>query len=227
MRKDVEAGLSLSDCDGAPPEGLQPAVHRDDPRGGDRRRARGLAAARRRPAREGRLAAPPDPLGDDLPDHGDGLRGGHHDGARRLPRAGLRGRLQAVRRRTAGDHEGLGGDVPRGHQLLVGAVRRRRRRLHRLPEVEGILVGAPAVGPLPPARPDEDRRDRAGGGDRALVAHARLAHLRRRAAAARARDHRQDRRQRRRRGRDGERHRLGQARRHDRRAARERARSSR
>ncbi len=54
--------------DGAPPEGLQPAVRRDDAGGGDRRCARGRAAARRRPAREGRLAAPPDPLGDDLPD---------------------------------------------------------------------------------------------------------------------------------------------------------------
>ncbi len=45
-------------------------------------------------------------------------------------------------------------------------------------------LGPPAVGPLPPAHPDEDRDDRAGGGDRALVAHAGLAHRRRRAAAA-------------------------------------------
>ncbi len=68
VRKDVEAGLPLSDCDGAPPQGLQPAVRRDDAGGRDGRRARGRAAARRRPAREGRLAAPPDQVGDGLPD---------------------------------------------------------------------------------------------------------------------------------------------------------------
>ena len=50
VRKDVEAGLSLSDAMRAPPEGLQPAVRRDDAGGGDRRCARGRADARRRPA---------------------------------------------------------------------------------------------------------------------------------------------------------------------------------
>ena len=39
--------------------------------GGDRRCARGVPAAHGRPAREGRLAAPADPLGDDLPGAGD------------------------------------------------------------------------------------------------------------------------------------------------------------
>ena len=54
--------------DGAPPEGVQPAVRRDDAGRGGGRRARGRAPARRRPAGEGRLAAPPDPSGDGLPD---------------------------------------------------------------------------------------------------------------------------------------------------------------
>ena len=58
--------------DGAPPEGLQPAVRRDDAGGGDGRCARGRADARRRPAPEGRRPAPPDQIGDGLP--GDGRR---------------------------------------------------------------------------------------------------------------------------------------------------------
>ncbi len=52
------------------------------------------------------------------------VRGRRDDRARRLPRARVRGRLQAVRRRTAGDHQGLRRDVPRRHRLLVAAVRR-------------------------------------------------------------------------------------------------------
>ena len=89
-----------------------------------------------------------------------------------------------------------------------------------VPEVEEVLVGASAVGPLPPAPADEDRHDRPAGRGRALVAHARLADQRRRAAAAGPGDHRAHRRQRRRGGSDGRRDRLGQAGRHDRRAAR-------
>ena len=94
-------GALAERLDGAPPEGLQPAVRRDDAGGGDGRCARGRADARRRPAAEGRRAAPPDQIGDGLPDDGDHLRGRRDDGARRLPGARLRRRLQAVRRRTA------------------------------------------------------------------------------------------------------------------------------
>ena len=50
-----------------PPQGVQPAVRRDGARGGDRRRARGVPAADRRPAREGRRAQAPGARRDDLP----------------------------------------------------------------------------------------------------------------------------------------------------------------
>ncbi len=83
-------------------------------------------------------------------------------------------------------------------QLLVGDVRRHRDRDRRVREVEEDTLGQAAVGPLPPARADEDRHDRPGGVGSALVAHARVAHPRRRAAAAGARDHRPHRRQHRR-----------------------------
>ena len=59
---------------GAPPQGLQPALRRDDPRRRDRRRARRVADPRRRPARDGRLAAPPGQGRDGLPAGGHGLR---------------------------------------------------------------------------------------------------------------------------------------------------------
>ena len=74
VRKDVEAGLVAERRDGASPEGVQPAVRRDDAGRGDGRCARGRADARRRPAAEGRRAAPPDQIGDGLPDDGDHLR---------------------------------------------------------------------------------------------------------------------------------------------------------
>ena len=73
----------------------------------------------------------------------------------------------------------------------------------RVLQVEEVDLGAQAVGPLPPAHPDEDRHDRAGGGGRALVAHAGLADERRGAAAAGAGHHRPHGRQRRDRGGDG------------------------
>ena len=107
--------------------------------------------------------------------------------------------------------------------LMIGGSIAAVIALHPL---EADVVGAQAVGPLPSARADEDRDDRPAGRRRALVAHARLADERRRAAAAGARDHRPHRRQRRDRGSDGRRDRLRQARRHDRRAARSRLRSS-
>ena len=56
------------------PEGLQPALRRHGARRRGRRRARGVARARRRPAREGRLAAPPGQVRDGLPDRRADLR---------------------------------------------------------------------------------------------------------------------------------------------------------
>ncbi len=106
------------------------------------------------------------------------------------------------------------------HRLLVADVPHDRRDRRQLHQVEENDLGSQAVGSLPAARADEDRHDRPAGRRRALVAHAGLADGRRRAAAAGARDHRPHRRQRRGRGGDGRRDRLGQARRHDRRAAR-------
>ena len=79
-----------------------------------------------------------------------------------------------------------------GHRLLVADV-----RVHRgwsslaSCKWKKSIVGPPAVGPLPAAHADEDRHDRPADRGRALVAHARLADQRRRAAAAGAGDHRQ------------------------------------
>ena len=53
--------------------------------------------------------------------------------------------------------------------LIVVFVGDRRR----LPVVQALEVGAAALGRVQAAGPDEDRRRRAEGGDRPLVAHAR------------------------------------------------------
>ena len=91
----------------APSEDLQPAVRRDDARGGDRRRARGLAAADRRPAREGGVAAPPGQVGDGLPDRHLRLRGRRHARHGRLHRPRVRGRLRGARRRRAAEDDAV------------------------------------------------------------------------------------------------------------------------
>ena len=67
VRKDVEAGLLLSDSLARHPKVFGPLYVSMVARRGDRRRARGMPPARRRPAREGRRAAPPGALGDGLP----------------------------------------------------------------------------------------------------------------------------------------------------------------
>ena len=59
---------------------------------------------------------------------------------------GLRERLQAVRRRTARAHEGLGADVRNRHRLLVADVHRRVRRGRGLHQVEEIHRGGAANG---------------------------------------------------------------------------------
>ena len=121
VRKDVEAGLSLSDAMARHPKVFNPlfvAMTQAGETGGVLERR---AAARRRPAREGRLAAPPGPLGDGLPGARDHLRGRRDDGARRLPGA----------RCSSSVFKEFGGELPaitqvsvivsqRGHRLLVG-----------------------------------------------------------------------------------------------------------
>ena len=124
VRKDVEAGLSLSDAMARHPKVFSPLFVAMTAGGGDGRRARGRAAARRRPAGEGRLAAPPDQIGDGLPGARDRRRGRDHARAVRLPGPRVRRRVQGIRRRTAGDHEGLGVRVERRDRLLVGDVPR-------------------------------------------------------------------------------------------------------
>ena len=74
--------------------------------------------------------------------------------------------------------------------LFVGAP---STRVHLLQEVE---VGPPALGCVQAAGPDEDRRRRPEGRDRALVADVLVAGIGRRPDHAGDRDHRQDRRQR-------------------------------
>ena len=127
VRKDVEAGLSLSAAMERHPKVFSPLFVAMTQAGETGRCARGRAHARRRPAAEGRRAEAPDQIGDDLPDARDHLRGRRDDGAGRLPRARVRGRLQAVRRRTAEAHAGVGVHVTRRHQILVGDVPHRRR----------------------------------------------------------------------------------------------------
>ena len=89
-----------------------------------------------------------------------------------------------------------GGHVAPGHQPVVPADRVRRGRRRDVPVDSQVQVGAPALGRLQAAHPDEDRRRRPEGRDRPLVADAVVADLRRRADPAGDRDHRQDRRQR-------------------------------
>ena len=127
VRKDVEAGLSLSDSMARHPKVFSPlfvAMTQAGEAGGVLEDALMRVADQ---LREGRLAAPPDQIGDGLPGARDHLRGRRDDGARRLPRAGVRGRLQAVRRRTAEDHAGLGLPLTRRHRLLVADLPARRR----------------------------------------------------------------------------------------------------
>ena len=191
VRKDVEAGLSLSDSMARHPKVFSPlfvAMTQAGETGGVLEDALMRVADQ---LAEGRRAAPPDQIGDGLPDAGDRLRRRRDDGARRLPgarcsRASSSSSAANCRRSRRSPCSCL--EVVTGYWWLMFAIHRRRDpRVH---QVEENLVGAAPVGSLPPARADEDRRDRPAGRGRALVAHARLADRRRRAAAAGARDHR-------------------------------------
>ena len=71
--------------------------------------------------------------------------------------------------------------------ILIVVPRRRGRRVHL---GQALREGTRRLGCLQAPHPDEDRRGRAEGGDRAVVAHAVGAHLRRRPDHAGDRDHR-------------------------------------
>ena len=175
VRKDVEAGLPLSRRARAPPQGLQPAVRRDDARGGDRRHARRRAAARRRPAREGRLAAPPGQGRDGLP----------AASSWPSPFGVLIALVAFLVPVFVGVFKQFGGELPDDHQVHRRAVATRSRAtgiVHRSAASRVDLVrsasgrrsdGRPqAVGHVQPAHPDEDRRHRPEGRAGPLVAHA-------------------------------------------------------
>ena len=102
---------------------------------------------------------------------------------------------------------------------VVHPVHRGRGARQRIPVLQALEVGTTALGRVQAPDPDEDRRRRAEGGDRTLVAHVLVADDGRRPDPPGDRDHREDRRQRRGRAGDGRRDRVGQVRRHDLRAA--------
>ena len=124
------------------------------------------------------------------------------------------GELPLITRFTVGLSDAVTGQW---YFLIAGAVGMHRR----LPQVEEVRLGPPAVGRLPPAHPVQHRQDRAEDLARALVAHVLGALRRRRADHARDRGDRPDRRQRRRRQGDGRRDRVRQVRWLDRNAAKE------
>ena len=198
---------------GAPPTRLQPPLCRDGRGRRGRRRPGSVAPACRRPAPARRGAAAPDPVSDGLPDHGDRVRDRRDDGARRVPRARLRRRLQAVRRRTALHDADLRDALARRRWLLVADDRGNRRDRGDADARQAHRKGAPGDRPRVAESPHEDRRDRPADRGRALVAHARFTGGRRCAAAPRARDHRAHRGQRRGRRRDDRSDQLSQGRR--------------
>ena len=105
VRKDVEAGLPLSDALERHPKIFSPlfvAMARAGETGGVLEQA---LHARRRPAREGGAPAPPGQVGDGLPAVVITFAVGVLIALVDLPRAGLRRRLRAVRRRPAADHQ--------------------------------------------------------------------------------------------------------------------------
>ncbi|CAA9473148.1 MAG: Type IV fimbrial assembly protein PilC, partial [uncultured Solirubrobacteraceae bacterium] len=198
----------------AAPEDLQPALHRDGARGGDRRRPRGGARPHGRPAREGRLAAPPGQGGDDVPGCRAVVRAARAGGPADLHRPGLRRHLRGVRRRASADHQVHRRALRHAQELLVRLDRRRHRAVLRLPPLAQVDLGPPAVGPRAPEDPLQDRRHRPEDRARALVADDVGALLGRRAHPARHRGDRPDRRQCGHRGRHGGGHRVRQVRWH-------------
>ena len=221
VRKDVEAGLPLADALERHPKVFTPlfvAMTRAGETGGV---LDGVAAARRRPAREGGLAAPPGQVGDGLP-------GGHHD--LRASSSSSRSSPSSSRSSSASSSSSAASlptitkftvalsDVIKGQwwAFIAGSV----GSVCGFRKWKAQREGPPAVGRLPPAHPDEDRRHRPEGRAGPLVAHALARSSPPASRCSQALDITgQDRRQPRRREGDGRRHRVRQARRHDRRPA--------
>ena len=131
VRHDVEAGLLLSDAMARHPKVFGPlyvAMVRAGETGGVLEEC---LHARRRPAREGRRAAPPGARRDDLPGAGDHVRGHRADGAGGVPDPRVRRRVQAVPRQAAGADAVHGELLPPGHSPVVHPDRRGRRRRRR------------------------------------------------------------------------------------------------
>ena len=112
VREDIEAGISFSEALAKHPKIFSPLYVAMVKRRRGGRRARGVARAGLRPAREGRLAAPPGQVRDGLPDGRHDLRAVRPGRPDRLHRPGVRGRVQGLRRRAAGDHEVHGRACP-------------------------------------------------------------------------------------------------------------------
>src|SRR5579884_3291277 len=131
VRKDVGRPTALRRAR-ASSEGVLAAVRLDGPCGGDRRRARAVAVAYGRPAREGRFAASPGARRDHLPIAGDHVCGDRAAGAGRVPDSGVRERVQAVRWPPAGAHAVHGHLLARDRQSVVSGDLRDRGAAHRL-----------------------------------------------------------------------------------------------
>ncbi|MBA3358836.1 MAG: type II secretion system F family protein [Thermoleophilaceae bacterium] len=98
VRKDVEAGLRAVPGPAAPRRHLQRVVRGHGGRGRVGRHPGGHPSTRGRPAREGCGPAPHDQVGNGLPGRDLELRRDRAVGPGHLPRSGVRGRLQGLRR---------------------------------------------------------------------------------------------------------------------------------
>ena len=198
--------------DGAPPEGLQPALRLDGRGGRGGRNPRHRARPRRVPDREGDADQAPRQGRDDLPDDGADLRDPRPGRDAALPRPGLREHLRAARRRPADAHpdrRACSNFLKATWFIIFPGSIAARLRLQPLQEDRDR---AAALGSDQAPAADEDRRRRPQGDDGPLLAHALDARRRRRRHHQGARDHRPDRRQLGRRGRARRRARRGRAR---------------
>ena len=155
-------------------------------------RARGVAAARRRPAREGGVAAPPGQVGDGLPDR-------RSSRSRSIVMIALVAFIVPV---FAGVFKEFGGKLPAMTQFTVGISNVVTGYWYLLiVGTVGVVVGFRKWKKSPRGRPQWDRfrlripfkigDDRPEGRARPLVAHVLRADRRRRAAPAGDRHHRQ------------------------------------
>ena len=206
VRKDVEAGLPLSDALERHPKTFNPlfvAMTRAGETGGVLEES---LLRDRRPAREGGVAAPPGQVGDGLPDRDLHLRAVGH--ARAWSRSSCRSSRASSRSSAAPSCPSMTqftmgiSNVVTGYWYLL-LVRHRRRSSSASSKWKKTPRGREHVAALPAAHPVQDRRHLPEGRPGPLVAHVLGAHGRRRAAAAGDRHHEADGGQRRRRGGDG------------------------